>query len=538
MADALVLCGYSKVRFGTKPAGALVVANVIRSMGLTAAVIDHSLAMPKEFLFRLIDKFVDINTKFICVSTTLLGPPGSNINAMKSCDRLLAPILDYIRTISPNAKFIIGGSKMTAGEPTSLPFDYIVRGQAEVSLKAIILHEMRGDPLHTLSPGIVTDKIYGFNEFNTNTDLRPTSIDGVLDNETLPFEFGRGCVFQCAFCNYDMIGKKFGDYNKTEETILSVLLSNYEKFGTTRYQLADDTLNDSDEKIDRIYRISQRLPFELEFGAYIRVELLEKLSGSASKLLDSGLRGANLGLETLNKTAGATVGKGYGMKAIQTLTNARKIWKDTVAVNANFIIGLPHDSFRDLKEQHNILVEADWLDHVFYTPLGIPHKGDSLFSQGLYKKYYTETSTLHPHFQAAIKQHEETESYFAENLNWQSAEMNSGEAILLARDFMFDFSAKRPYIVNNVTSFCVMSLLENLTMHELRTMRYDDADKLLTGFAYKKIQRYIQKMLSPEINIPSTPVIPASYVNEIIPSAGFKGKRELPIEFRKEVYDN
>jgi radical SAM superfamily enzyme YgiQ (UPF0313 family) len=532
MADALVLCGYSKIRFGTKPAGALVVANVIRSLGLTAAVIDHSLAMPRESLYRLIDKFVDANTKFICVSTTLLGPPGSNINAMKSCDRLLAPILDYIRTISPDAKFIVGGSKMTAAEPTELPVDYVVRGQAEVALKAIILHEIRGDPLHTLSPGIVTDKIYGFNDFNTNIDLRPTCVDGVLDNETLPFEFGRGCVFQCAFCNYDMIGKKFGDYNKTEETILSVLLSNYEKFGTTRYQLADDTLNDSDEKIDRIYRISQKLPFQLEFGAYIRVELLEKLAGSASKLLDSGLRGANLGLETLNKTAGATVGKGYGMKAIQTLINARKIWKNSVAVNANFIIGLPHDSLRDLEEQHKIIVEADWIDHAFYTPLGIPHKGDSLFSQGLYKKYYTEALTLHPYFKEAIKQHEETESYFAENLNWQSEEMNSGDAILLARKFMTDFMSKRPYIVNNVTSFCVMSLLENLTMHELRTLRYDESDKLLTGFARNKVQKYIQKMLSSEINIPTTSPVSLFKIDEIIPTKGFKGKRVLPIEFR------
>lgn len=533
MADAVVFCGYSRVRFGTKPAGALVVANVIRSMGLSAAVIDHCLVMSKPNLKLMIDKFVDVNTKFICVSTTLLGPPGTDINVMAGCDRLFAPIMDYIRTIAPNAKFIVGGSKMTAGQPTDLPYDYIVRGQAETALKAVILHELRGDPLEEIAPGVVTDKMYGFNEFSDNMDLRPTEQDGVLEHETLPFEFGRGCVFQCAFCNYDMLGKKFGDYNKTEEAILSMLLSNYEKFGTTRYQLADDTLNDSEEKIDRILRISQRLPFQLEYGAYIRVELLEKLKGSASKLLDSGLRGANLGLETLNKKSGATVGKGYGMNAIKTLTEARKIWKDTIAVNVNFIIGLPYDSVADLEKQHKILVDADFLDHVIYSPLGIPHKGDSLFSQGLYKKYYKEATELHPVFAETIKKYEETQSYFTENLNWESEEMNAGDAILIAREYMTDFGNKRPYIVNNVMSFCVMSLLENLTMQELRTLKYVESNELMTGFARRKIDKYIQKMLSTEIQIPTTltPFISESEV--IVPSNAFVGKLNVPIKFRK-----
>ena len=40
--------------------------------------------------------------------------------------------------------------------------------QAETTLKAIILHELRGDVLHEMSPGVISDKMYGFNEFNEN----------------------------------------------------------------------------------------------------------------------------------------------------------------------------------------------------------------------------------------------------------------------------------------------------------------------------------------------------------------------------------
>lgn len=534
MADAIVFCGYSRVRFGTKPAGGLVVANVLRSMGLSTAIIDHCFSIQWPTLKQLIDKFVDSNTKFICVSTTLLGPVGTDVNVMSGCDRLFKPIMEYIKQKSPNAVFIVGGSKITAGQPTVLPYDYIVRGQAETALKAVVAHVLRGDPLVEIEPGVVTDKVYGFNEFSDNTDLRPTIYDGVIHNETLPFEFGRGCVFQCAYCNYDMLGKKFGDYNKTEEAILSVLLENYEKFGVTRYQLADDTLNDSEEKIDRIYRISQRLPFQLEYGAYIRVELLEKIAGSAQKLKDSGLRGANLGIETLNKKSGATVGKGYGMKAIKTLSDARKVWKDDVAVNINFIVGLPYDTLEDLEKQHKILVEGDFLDHVIYTPLGIPFKGDSLFSQGLHRKYYTEAKELHPHFQKTFYMYEETESYFTENLNWQTEIMNAGEAILLARHYMDDFMAKRPYIVNSVMSFCVMSLLENFTMKQLRTMRYDKSDDILVAFAKNKIDKYINLMLDPKLQIQSTTEPVVLNFDPITPSGAFVPKLNVPIQFRNK----
>ncbi len=181
---------------------------------------------------------------------------------------------------------------------------------------------------------------------------------------------------------------------------------------------------------------------------------------------------------------------------------------------------------------YKILINSDALDHVIYTPLGIPHKGDSLFSQGLYKKYYTEAKSLHPHFQETVTKYEETDSYFTENLNWESEEMNVGDAILLARNYMADFGEKRPYIVNNVMSFCVMSLLENLTMHELRTLRYKESDELLSGFARQKVSRYISKMLSSEINIPSTIDMVPMTMDKIVPTGAFVAKLNVPIKFR------
>jgi radical SAM superfamily enzyme YgiQ (UPF0313 family) len=486
MTHSVIFCGYSKVRFGTKPAGAYVVANIFRSK--------------LDTIKRLVDKFVDSETKFVCLSTTLLGPPGTVINVLSSCDKLFEPIMQYIKSINPNIIFVIGGSKITRNEKSSLPFDYYIKGQAESALRALILHIMRGDPL-VMAGNVISDKVYGFDSFNSSDLLKFTEDDVVFENETLPIELGRGCVFKCAFCDYDMTGKNFGDYNKTEEVFYSILMSNYEKFGTTRYQFSDDTLNDSAEKIDLLCRVSKRLPFKLEYGAYLRVELLDKIPDSAERLLESGLRGANFGIETFNKKAGASVGKGYGMHAVSTLTSARKVWRDNVAVNINLIVGLPYDTISDLQEQHRMIRDADFIDYVFYTPLAIPKVGDSLFSTGLHKRYYREMIKLHDVFLENIQKYEATATFFNENVHWETDDMSVCDAILLAREFQDDFIQHRPNVVNNVTAFCIMSMLENFTMDELRNLNYTELDARFSEITRTKIARYIRELEYKDIKV-------------------------------------
>lgn len=517
MADAIVLCGYSKVRYSTKPAGAYVVANVFRSMGLSCVVIDHVFALPLSDLEVLFRRYADERTKFICVSTTLLGPIGSTINVMSECDRLLEPILRVLKILAPNAKTIVGGSKITRGDLSSLPFDYQVKGQAERTLKAIVRHELVGEPLVS-NQGVVDDKTYGYQTYSEDDYLRFEDIDGVLHGETLPAEVGRGCVFKCAFCDYDLIGKKFGDYTKNFEQLQSFFLHNYDKFGTTRYQFSDDTLNDSEEKIDLIYRVSNSLPFDLEFGGYIRAELLEK--HGCTKLLDAGLRGANIGIETFNKQAGATVGKGFGERAWKVLDDLRKAGGPNIAVNINLIVGLPNDSLKDLERQAELVVQSSSIDNVFYTPLGIPKVGGSLFSEGGWRRYYTETDVMTERIRESYAKHPQTRTFFDTNINWQSEHLNVSEAIELSNRFQKHFEANRPYVINRVTAFCVMSLLEHFSMSEMRRLLYVEAEPILLKKVSDKVRLYYNLMRSVEVSSTEGKLIG----EPVLPLEGFKSK--------------
>lgn len=518
MADAVILCGYSKVRYSTKPAGAYVVANIFRSMGLSAVVLDYALAIPTERLQALLRKHVDTDTKFVCVSTTLMGPVGSNINVMSECDALLEPYLQLAKDLAPSAKFIVGGSKITRNDLSSLPFDYQIKGQAETVLKAVVRHALLDEPLIS-SYGVVTDKVYGYSSYSTDDYLRFEDIDGVLPGETLPAEVGRGCVFKCAFCDYDLIGKKFGDFVKPFDILRQMFLRNYEKFGTTRYQFSDDTLNDSQEKIDLIHDVSRSLPFQLEFGGYIRAELLEKYG--ASKLIDAGLRGANIGIETFNKRAGATVGKGFGERAWKVLDNLRLAGGENLSVNINLIVGLPFDRVSDIESQAEAVVSSSSIDNVFYTPLGIPKRGNSLFSEGGWKKFYTETDAMTDSVKSSYEQHPQTQTFFDTNINWQSSEMNVSEAIDLCKKLQANFERDRPFIVNRVTAFCAMALLEHFTMQEMRTLRYDSAEPKMLARVRDKVNRYIEVMA--KIDVPSTP----NFVLQgepVVPEKGFVSK--------------
>ena len=73
-------------------------------MNLTSVVVDHAFAIPKDFRSKIIRKYVDKNTKFICLSTTLLGTPGNIWTRIAECDDLFEPIMQEIKIIAPKTE--------------------------------------------------------------------------------------------------------------------------------------------------------------------------------------------------------------------------------------------------------------------------------------------------------------------------------------------------------------------------------------------------------------------------------------------------
>jgi radical SAM superfamily enzyme YgiQ (UPF0313 family) len=468
MSDVVIFCGYQP-KIKTKPAGAYITANVFRECGYSTIVIDHTNQLNEIQLTTLIEKFVTDKTRYIGFSTTLFTDIGDLDDDFKW-------VFDKCKSINSNLKFIIGGSRVIHGYKTKLPFDYGIIGQSESTLLALLRHLEYGDNLYITEEvnnvKYISDTVYGYDTYNKSEHSKFTEYDAVRNNETLPLEFGRGCVFKCSYCTYDLIGKNFGDYTKTEEALYSVLMHNYEIFGTTRYMLTDDTINDSLEKALLLEKIVNRLPFRFEFGGYMRLELFNKHPEMMEIYKNCGIRGAKFGIETFNKTAGLTVGKGFGEKAKDVLENLYKAWGDEVSISANFLIGLPYDTIQDLEKQTRWLESTNVVGNCAFNHLRIWKNDKNGFN---YKSelidYYTDMS---PDDGSALS-------------NWRSPIMTFNECRTLSKIMFARVMTKRKTYVSKYDAFSIPIMMEKLPSHLLSTALNAETNKYVFGDWFDKI---------------------------------------------------
>jgi radical SAM superfamily enzyme YgiQ (UPF0313 family) len=502
MTNAVIFCDYSNEYLSVRPAGAYVIANVFRECGYSAVVLNHILKLDNEKVKNLIYKFVDKSTKYICLSSTLF-------NYASSFDYAFAWIFDMCKDIAKDAIFIVGGSSIIHGLRPMLPFNYGVIGQAESTLLSIMRHIEYGDELIVSEEvnGVkyISDKIYTYDNYNSSEHSKFTKHDGIRPNETLPLEFGRGCVFKCSYCTYDLLGKTFNDMTKTEESLYNVLMHNYECFGTTRYMFTDDTINDSLEKALLLERVVNRLPFKFEFGGYMRLELFHKHPEMMEIYKNCGVRGTKFGIETFNRKAGLTVGKGFGEKAKDVLGELYKSWGDDVAISVNFLIGLPYDTLEDLERQTQWLEASNIIGYTNYNPLSIWKKEKNGFNtKPELLNYYTDMSPNNG-------------SVFS---NWKSPIMTSQECKQLATAMDTRVNAKRKTLIKRVDGFGIPILMEKLSLEQLQsTIDPLIVRQVINGY-FKQIQmqyyddmmNIVDPIVSTNINIPK----PISYKNMLI----------------------
>jgi len=279
-------------------------------------------------------------------------------------------------------KFAIGGGNICGDRPYREVklyemFDFIVATYAEEAF-IHILDLLSGKITESNFRGEKKDSYYYLSDkkfkFDTN-NLRTVWLpeDNIKSYSGLPIEISRGCIFDCSFCTYTLKGKKKFDYFRREDELVEEFKYNYEQFGVTRYQFVDDTYNDSREKINMLDRVISRLDFNIEFGAYIKPELLVAFPEHQKQLVDQGLRMANLGVESFSEESRRAFKKGKG---VENLLNALKqMWEYSISVDkevdniVGMIIGGPGESVEDTHKTFEFLKDAEYVHNVMIQPL-------------------------------------------------------------------------------------------------------------------------------------------------------------------------
>jgi radical SAM superfamily enzyme YgiQ (UPF0313 family) len=396
--NVVLISDFTDVLSMAKTLGPYKIAHVLRQHGIEVMVIHHASVFSLSEILHVLENVISDKTLYVGVNNMFYVNTGEFVirdddgiefssiepgSILPHGKRYNDTIKEKIIQCNPNCKLVLGGPTARDGEHVRI-FDYIITGYAEYSALNLAQHLLDHGVILEKSrksiwgPVIISDNRAEKYEFSNST-MGYHGHDVILPGETLVLEVARGCIFKCAFCSYPMNGKKKLDFVRSSQLLRQELIDNYEKYGVSRYIFSDDTVNDSPEKCEMIYRVSKSLPFKLEWWGYIRLDLLSAHPETIEWIFDSGCRSAFFGIETLHPETAKIIGKGGNReKLFSTVKHIKDKYKDRVNLHGSFVFGLPKEPVSSMEKTSAFLLSDDCvLDSWLVQPLNIRSKNQS-----------------------------------------------------------------------------------------------------------------------------------------------------------------
>ena len=393
--QCLLLYGNNMLPGILRNAGPARLATELRHAGFDTITVDIGGLSKKHVstIDKIVDKFVGKDTLWVGISTTFLTNIfGVNISRIIdgsteseiSDDSFLLHFLNKCKQRNPKIKFIIGGSNFINLDKYGF---YHFKGYADYEL--IEFTQWCKDQNYIMNINRL-GKVIDCKEYPNfvTSQIRWHKSDLIMPNETLPIEISRGCIFKCKFCAFPLNGKSKGEWIKNCSILKDELIYNYETYGVTRYIFADDTYNDSLDKITSLYEnVFDTLPFKLTFTSYLRLDLMHRFPESVEILQKSGLKSAMFGIETNNTESAKSIGKGLEFeKQIEFIKKIKENEFKEILTHSAFILGLPKDTKDSMESlKHFLLSDNNPLDEWVCRPLALNPVD---YSQ--HKKYFSE----------------------------------------------------------------------------------------------------------------------------------------------------
>ncbi len=341
------------------------VAWYLRKHNYSVQVIDFIFKFTEEQTLDLIFKHITPETKILGVGLMILLDNPS----VKSTVDKIANVLRKVKKEYPNIKLVVGGASSPFWSRhfrNGSLFDYVITGYAENTTLALCNYLYRNGqhPRFDLINGNKTIKeefIQGLEVQHTieNSNHIWHKRDAIQQGETLPLELSRGCIFKCKFCSYPHIGKNKKDFNRNMECVKEELIHNYENFRVTNYYMIDDTFNADHGRMVEFANMVRTLPFKINYVTYLRLDLIHAHPETEDILLESGLLGAQIGIETFNQKASDLIGKSWLAKNSKEYLPKLLFdkWKNKVAVRTSMITGIPPETFEECKQSNKWMIE-------------------------------------------------------------------------------------------------------------------------------------------------------------------------------------
>jgi len=357
--------------------GAYQVAWYIRQHGYTSQVLDFLYFMSEEQRLNLYKKYITLETKIVGYAPFFSS---GTFQRTEHGSDLIIKILEEIKENFPWVKLVVGGVStrwfLNKGwKYLSFTFDAVFEGQGEYTLLEYcnyVFKKEKHPPFQLVNrmKVIKPSEVYDI----SNCRMRYEENDFILPGESLALELGRGCIFKCKFCQHDNIGKSKDDFNKSIDIIKENLIYHYEKFGITRYHIADDTLNSHRKRTQQFYEMTKTLPFKIEYIGFVRIDLLDIWPEQQDILPESGLSSCFFGIESLDPESCKMIGKGWGAKNNKIwIPKIKSLWGDNVIIRCSLIAGLGKETPKDWDYTFKWFMDSE-IDDYFYNPLHLDYK--------------------------------------------------------------------------------------------------------------------------------------------------------------------
>lgn len=309
------------------------IKQIMDQNGYTCKIINFCTVYTTEDLILMAEQFIDKNT-ILSVSTTFFSNDFNSLNAYES----IKNCIEHFRS-KFNNKILLGGPNPESYKKY-FNADYILSGYSENTILSFI------NSIFNHGINKRKNELWDITTCNHKWQLD----ENIVTGETLPIEIGRGCIYSCKYCKFEMMGKKRGTYTRDMSMIKDEIIFNFENYKVTNYFIMDDTFNDDPVKIESWCKMLESLPFKIKYIAYCRADLLDKYQELSRRMHVSGLVGNVLGIETLNQKASTTIGKPWSYKRAKDFLPyyINDICKNNVLAQLNFIIGLPGDTIKDV----------------------------------------------------------------------------------------------------------------------------------------------------------------------------------------------
>ncbi len=350
---AIIMGGILKDAAG-RPLGPYRLRTACARAGYNCHVIDYAWALNAQDLLTVLESQIDQSTLVLGISNVWFTTSKETFNRELNtwfCDEFF----EEFHRRWPWVQVVIGGTKIAlvqGAEQLKSRATWWLTGFADIGFIELL------DYLRGTNPDFKFETDHdGCRVVDCNVHYKVSNMDDLetvfvkedrfLSYQPMSIEASRGCIFTCSFCSHPFLGKKVDEYMRSPESLARELRRNYELFGTTRYQIMDDTFNDSMEKLDRLERAIDlaQLP-SFEFCSYIRAELIATKPEMIPKLRQLGIRGGTIGLESLNPEARRAVGKGMDIERVMSSLADFKA-NSRVLLHTGMIIGLPGDTIDD-----------------------------------------------------------------------------------------------------------------------------------------------------------------------------------------------